>query len=121
VRGGVVDEARCRSATAGLETAARLWLETNKPALDAINPMWYKKVKRDLERSDWKDRHPCVIALATALWLFNILATLGVAAGVGVDFLKVHRIPEQFDMATTLFLLATIRDAFKATTGGGRG
>ncbi len=108
-----MDEARCRSATASLETAARLWLETNKPALDAINKNWYKKIKRDLERTDWKDKHPCVIALATALWLFNMVTNLGVVAGVGVDFLKVHRIPESFDRATTLFLLATIRDAIR--------
>jgi hypothetical protein len=106
---------RLHNAVIALLYAVRLWLETNK---SSIGEKWYRKVVNDLKRIEdvMKDdlNRLDVHVLSTALWLFNITVALGVLAHMGPQGLRVVKVPEHLDRATTLLLLVSIYDAFKS-------
>jgi hypothetical protein len=106
---------RLRNATIALLNAAWLWLNVNR---NSIGEKWHKKIAKDLKRIEavMKDdlNRLDVHALSTALWLLNIAATFGATAHMGPQGLRVVKVPEHFDRATTLLLFVAIYDVFKS-------
>jgi hypothetical protein len=113
-------DARLRNAVVGLYTAARLWLDVNK---DAIGEKWYKKIDRELRKVEGSSHggqdYDCAKAMSLALWTLNVLATLGATAHIGQQGLRVIKVPEHLDRATTLLLFVAIYDVYKAAQGCG--
>lgn len=88
-----------------LVRAFREWLDANR---DRINPRWVARLERELRRVN-TSTVPGVVG--GALWMFNMLANLGVLATVGLDGYKVYDY-SVFDRRTTDRLLRTISIAF---------
>ncbi|MGC8988470.1 hypothetical protein, partial [Infirmifilum sp.] len=103
--------AKLYNATVALLTAARLWLKTNG---GAVGDKWSKKLDRELKKvesslQNGRTSDPAG-AMATALWLFNVVSTMGVWAHIGPQGLRVVKVPEHLDRATTLLLFVAIYD-----------
>jgi hypothetical protein len=81
--------------------AFREWLDANR---DRIHPRWVRRLERELRRVN-TSTVPGVVG--GALWMFNMLANLGVLATVGLDGYKVYDY-SVFDRRTTDRLLARI-------------
>jgi hypothetical protein len=84
-----------------LVRAFREWLDANR---DRINPRWVARLERELRRVN-TSTVPGVVG--GALWMFNVLGSLGVVAGVGLDGYTVFDY-SVFDRRTTDRLLARI-------------
>ncbi len=105
-----------RDATVALLNAARLWLNVNR---NSIGEKWYKKIAKQLDNVEAKistdPEKLDMYAMATVLWLLNIAATFKAMAHIGPQGLRVFRVPEHLDRATTLKLFNAIYDVYKAT------
>jgi hypothetical protein len=84
-----------------LVRAFREWLDANR---DRIHPRWVRRLERGLRRVN-TSTVPGVVG--GALWMFNVLGSLGVVAGVGLDGYTVFDY-SVFDRETTNRLLARI-------------
>jgi hypothetical protein len=117
---GTGESVRLRNAVVAILTAWRLWLKTNR---GAIGDKWYKKIERELRKVEGSSQggqvYDCAGALALALWTLNILGTLGATAHIGQQGLRVVKVPEHLDRATTLLLFVAVYDVYKTAQGCG--
>ncbi|MEM4430673.1 MAG: hypothetical protein QXM08_05880 [Thermofilaceae archaeon] len=81
------------------------WLEKNKRA---IGDKWYEKISKHLRRADSEITDKASL-MGYALWLFNILGTFGVLAGMGPDGYTIKYINERLDKRSTRQLLTVIQ------------
>jgi hypothetical protein len=78
------------------------WLDRNR---ERIGEKWYKKLLKNFRKAKMNDE---THILATALWMFNMVANLGVIAGIGISFgYKIEKI-YNLDRETSEDLLKVI-------------
>jgi len=78
------------------------WLDRNR---ERIGEKWYEKLLKFFRKTKMNDE---AHVLATALWMFNMLGTLGMIGGIGVSFgYKIEEI-YNIDRETTEDLLKMI-------------
>jgi len=77
------------------------WLEKNR---EAIGDKWYEK----LQKQTWRECATPIEIMGTAMWMFNMVANLGVLAGIGPDGPSIHEIREDLDEQSTKRLLLLI-------------
>jgi len=83
--------------------AFRDWLEKNKEAIGK----WYDQLLKRME--DASDCDTAIKIMATAMWMFNMVADLGVLAGIGPDSVNIVEIREGLDKQSTVRLLHLIK------------
>ncbi|HKZ93697.1 MAG TPA: hypothetical protein VJ249_03835 [Candidatus Bathyarchaeia archaeon] len=81
------------------------WLETNK---EAIGEKSYDSLNSTRRGGDWRDCDTIGGIMGTAMWLFNMVANLGVLAGMGPGNYQIHQIADDLDEKTTKRLLMAI-------------
>jgi len=79
------------------------WLETNKNAIGK----WYLQLYKSGKEAE-NICNNAVTVMSTSLWMFNMIAGLGVLAGVGPNSVNVHEINENLDKKSTMRLLHLI-------------
>lgn len=84
---------------------AMSWLEKNRVA---IGDKWYEKIRKHLRKAESQITDKASL-MGYALWLFTVLGTLGVLAGMGPDGYTVKYISEKLDERSTRQLLAVIQ------------
>jgi len=77
------------------------WLEKNREAIGA----WYDK----LQNQSWRECASPIEIMGTSMWMFNMIADLGVMAGIGPDQVSIHKIREELDKPSTVRLLHLIK------------
>jgi len=86
-----------------LLSALRNWIETNR---EAIGEKWYNWFLNKM--GDASDCDTAIKIMATAMWTFNMIADMGVLAGIGPDGVSIHEIREGLDEQSTRRLLMII-------------
>jgi len=76
------------------------WLEKNKEAIGK----WYDS----LQKQTWRECATPIEIMGTAMWMFNMIADLGVLAGIGPDGVSIHELREGLDEQSTRRLLLLI-------------
>jgi len=84
-----------------LLSAFEEWLEKNKEAIGK----WYDRLLKQIAEADCDT---AIKIMGTALWMFNMVAGLGVMAGIGPDGVNIHEINPQLDEQSTKKLLLII-------------
>jgi len=79
------------------------WLEKNREAIGE----WYDFLLK--KREEAGDCDTAIKIMATALWIFNMIAGCGVLAGIGSDHVSIHEIQEGLDEQSTKRLLLIIQ------------
>jgi len=82
--------------------AFRNWLEKNK---EAIEEKWYERLLKQIAEADCDT---AIKIMGTAMWMFNMIADLGVLAGTGPDGVSIHELREGLDEQSTRRLLLLI-------------
>jgi len=82
--------------------AFRDWLEKNKEAIGK----WYDQLLNRMEEASNCDT--AIKIMGTAMWMFNMIADLGVLAGIGPDGPSIHEIRQGLDEQSTKRLLLII-------------
>jgi len=77
------------------------WLEKNKEAIGK----WYE----NLQKQSWRDCATPIEIMATSMWMFNMVADLGVLAGIGPDKVNIVEIRQGLDEQSTKRLLLMIQ------------
>jgi hypothetical protein len=77
------------------------WLEKNKEAIGK----WYDSI----QRQSWQDCATPIEIMGTAMWMFNVIADLGVLAGIGPDRVNLVEIRQGLDEQSTKRLLLMIQ------------
>jgi len=86
-----------------LLSAFQDWLEKNR---EAIGDKWYNWFLNKME--DASDCDTAIKIMATAMWMFNMVAGFGVLAGIGPNGVNIHEINPQLDKKSTKRLLLII-------------
>jgi len=86
-----------------LLSALRDWIEKNR---EAIGEKWYNWFLNKMD--DASDCDTAIKIMATAMWTFNMIAGMGVLAGIGPDGVSIHEIREGLDEQSTKRLLLII-------------
>jgi len=86
-----------------LLSALRNWIEKNR---EAIGEKWYNWFQNKM--GDASDCDTAIKIMATAMWTFNMIAGMGVLAGIGPDGVSIHEIREGLDEKSTRRLLMII-------------
>jgi len=86
-----------------LLSAFQDWLEKNK---EVIGEKWYSWSLNKME--DASDCDTAIKIMGTAMWMFNMIADLGVLAGIGPDGVSIHELREGLDEQSTRRLLLII-------------
>jgi len=79
------------------------WVETNK---EAIGEKWHKFHQKEGKHAENFDTAGGI--MATSMWMFNMIANLGVSAGIGPNNVWIHQIDERLDKKSTTRLLHLI-------------
>lgn len=79
------------------------WVETNK---EAIGEKWHKSLQKEGKHAENLDTAGGI--MATSMWIFNMIANLGVSAGIGPNNVRIHQIDERLDEKSTTRLLHII-------------
>jgi len=79
------------------------WLEKNKVA---IGEKWYNWFLKKMEEAS--DCDTAIKIMATAMWMFNMIADCGVLAGIGPDGVSIHELRQGLDEQSTRRLLLII-------------
>jgi hypothetical protein len=77
------------------------WLEANK---ETIGDKWYAS----LMKQDWRGCDDISSIMGTAMWVFNMVANLGVLAGMGPGDYQIHQLADGLDEKNTKRLLVAI-------------
>jgi len=77
------------------------WLEKNREAIGK----WYDR----LQKQSWRDCATAIEVMGTSMWMFNMIADLGVMAGVGPDQINIVEIRQGLDEQSTKRLLLMIQ------------
>lgn len=85
-----------------LLSAFRDWLEKNK---ETVGDKWYDELLRKVKEVD---ADTAIKIMGTAMWIFNMIANLGVLAGITPDGISIHKIREGLDEQSTKRLLLII-------------
>jgi hypothetical protein len=87
------------------------WLNINN---EAIDERWRRKLEKTINKARKKAKNTFTETMGTALWILNVISTLGVIAGVGVNGYKIHHIVNsKIDRESTNKLLEEIVKTFK--------
>jgi len=86
-----------------LLSALRDWIEKNR---EAIGEKWYDWFLNKM--GDASDCDTPIKIMGTAMWTFNMIADMGVLAGIGPDGVSIHEIREGLDEQSTKRLLLII-------------
>jgi len=79
------------------------WVETNK---ESIGEKWYNFFQKEGKHAENLDTAGGI--MATSMWMFSMIANLGVSAGIGPNNVRIHRIDERLDEKSTTRLLHII-------------
>jgi len=83
------------------------WVQLNRAA---IGEKWYAQlVKKGKDAEDEADT--ALKVMATAMWMFNMIANSGVMAGIGPNSVSVHEIDPSLDEKSTRRLLHLLSSA----------
>jgi len=85
-----------------LLSAFQDWLEKNKEVIGK----WYDQLLKRMEEASNCDT--AIKIMGTAMWMFNMIADLGVLAGIGPDGVSIHELREGLDEQSTRRLLLLI-------------
>jgi len=77
------------------------WLEKNREAIGR----WYDS----LQKQPWRDCATPIEIMATSMWMFSMIADLGVLAGIGPDRVNIVEIRQGLDEQSTKRLLLMIQ------------
>jgi len=77
------------------------WLEKNREAIGS----WYDT----LQKQSWRDCATAIEIMGTSMWMFNMIANLGVMAGIGPDEVHLVEIRPGLDEESTKRLLRMIQ------------
>jgi len=77
------------------------WLEKNKEAIGK----WYDQLLNQVKGTDCDT---AIKIMATGMWMFNMIADLGVLAGIGPTGPSIHEIRQGLDQQSTKRLLLII-------------
>jgi len=77
------------------------WLEKNREAIGK----WYDRLLSQVKGADCDT---AIKIMGTAMWMFNMVAGLGVLAGIGPDGVNIHEIDPRLDEQSTKRLLLII-------------
>jgi len=80
----------------------KTWLETNR---EIIGDKWYSQLLKETKKAD-TDTAGRIIGLS--LWMLNMAANLGVAAGVGPNTVNLQHVNPKIDRESTEKLLHVI-------------
>ena len=78
------------------------WLQINK---EVIGDKWHKRLFNEAKKSEC---NTAIKIMGTALWMFNMIAGFGVAAGIGPNKVNLHHLDERLDKKVTMRLLHII-------------
>jgi hypothetical protein len=76
----------------GLFNAFHDWLEKHEDVIGG----WYEKLLKE-EKKAWEMSKDAISLIASALWMFNMIAQFGVLAGVRPANVNLQQIPEGID------------------------
>lgn len=77
------------------------WLEKSREAIGK----WYES----LQKQPWRECATPIEIMGTAMWMFNMVADLGVMAGIDPDQVNIVEIREGLDKPSTVRLLHLIK------------
>jgi len=77
------------------------WLEKNREAIGK----WYES----LQKQPWRECATPIEIMGTAMWMFNMIASFGVLAGIGPDHVSIHEIDKRLDETSTKRLLLVMQ------------
>ena len=77
------------------------WLEVNKEYIGK----WYSRLYNEAKKCDCDT---AVKIMGVSMWMFNMIANCGVAAGIGPNDVKLHGIAEGLDEKSTKRILHLI-------------
>ena len=80
------------------------WVETNK---EAIGEKWYDSLKKRGKDAE-ADCDTAIKILGTSMWMFNMIASCGISAGIGPNNVNLQHIDERLDEKTSKRLLYLI-------------
>ncbi len=79
------------------------WVETNK---EVIGEKWYKFFQKEGKHAENVNTAGGI--MATSMWMFSMIANLGVSAGIGPNRVQIHQIDKRLNKKSSIRLLHII-------------